>query len=119
MVWLAGIRRRAKQRGLQLDLTAEDLLVPEVCPVLGIPLRTRFGVGGGRGWYPDSPSVDRIDNNRGYVRGNVVIVSNRVNRIKHTATVEELEAIARFYRALVDGQGDTLSAPASPPKSSP
>jgi hypothetical protein len=48
----------------------------------------------------DSPSVDRIDPNGGYVKGNVVVVSYRANLIKTNASVDELCKIADYYRKL-------------------
>ena len=60
--------------------------------------------GGTRGYYSNategSPSVDRIDPNGGYVRGNIVVVSWRANRLKGNAMVNELRAIADFYEQL-------------------
>jgi hypothetical protein len=92
---LARVKRRAKERGLAFDLTAECIIIPAVCPVLGIPLTI------GKGSASDnSPELDRIDNRKGYVKGNVIVVSRRANRIKNDATVAELEKIASFYRAL-------------------
>lgn len=90
-------RRRAKLRGLDFDLDKKDLVIPEFCPVLGI----KIVVGGaGTGFCDASPTLDRIDNAKGYVRDNVAVVSWRANRIKCDATVEELEKVFLFYRDL-------------------
>jgi hypothetical protein len=62
------LRRRAKQNGLDFNLTANDIVVPKLCPVLGIELE----IGGDR---RNSPSVDRFDNNAGYVKGNIRVIS--------------------------------------------
>lgn len=106
LVLLSGARTRAKRRGLPFDIGPEDIPIPPHCPVLGVPLVSRAGTGERRR-YQDSPSLDRIDNALGYVRGNVIVVSLRANRIKVDATVEELERVAKFYRrlALVAGEG--------------
>lgn len=92
---LIGVKRRAKQKGWEFDLTEDDLTIPEVCPVLGIPLmnvrhqRTDF-----------APSVDRIHNDIGYVKGNVIVVSWRANRLKSDSNHEERMKIESFYRKL-------------------
>lgn len=55
-------------------------------------------IGGGRmGPRPDSPTLDRLDNTKGYVRGNVIVVSYRANRLKSDATIYELRRLAEFY----------------------
>jgi len=48
----------------------------------------------------NSPSLDRIDNTKGYTPDNVVVVSNRANSIKRDATPDELMAVAKFYMQL-------------------
>lgn len=84
----------ARRKGLIFDLTAEDIYVPETCPVFG----TRLEVGSGIR-TENSPSLDRIIPSRGYVRGNVWVISWRANRIKNDASLDELklviEALAR------------------------
>ena len=92
---LKNARQRAQRAGVPFAITAEDIVVPSHCPVLGVPLRRRLGRKGG-GDY--SPSLDRIKPELGYVPGNIVVVSRRANRIKTDATPEELEAVADFYR---------------------
>ncbi len=40
-----------------------------------------------------SPSLDRLEPTRGYVKGNVAVISYRANRIKTDATAEELQRV--------------------------
>lgn len=89
------VRSRAKLRGIPFDLELEDIVIPEVCPVLGIRLERAT-----RGTTDSSPSVDRIKPELGYTKGNIVIVSSRANRIKSDATPQELTAVARFYSSV-------------------
>jgi hypothetical protein len=93
---LAKAKERAKKRGLRFDLSKEDVVVPAVCPVLGIKLEHKKGGGP----QDASPTIDRIDNALGYVKGNVIVVSCRANRIKNDATPSELRAIVGFYERL-------------------
>lgn len=91
------IRSRSKKQGIKFNLTREDIVVPEVCPVLGIPLnRGGIGIKGAR---PDSPSVDRIRPELGYVKGNVRVISNRANTLKCDASIEELERVLQDLRS--------------------
>ena len=82
-------KNRAKKHGLDFTIKREDFELPDICPVLGIPLNweTRDN------W----PSIDRIDNTKGYIPGNVIIVSYKANAAKRNLTNEELEKIAKFY----------------------
>lgn len=91
---LKGARSRGKY---EVAITEDDIVIPEFCPVLGIRLERAVG---SRTAGPASPSLDRIDNTKGYVKGNVVVVSYRVNHLKNSATVEEMEKIVDFYRQL-------------------
>lgn len=99
---LAGIRARAAKRGLECTITEADLHFPSRCPVLGIPLSFGLGMGLGASLSVKDTrySVDRIDNSKGYVPGNVIVVSYRANRLKSDASPQEIAAIARFYERL-------------------
>jgi hypothetical protein len=85
---LSGIKCRCKKRGFEYNLTSDDVHIPELCPILGIPLFRSTNVR-----TNNSPTVDRIDNSRGYVKGNVHVISWRANRLKNDGTYEELKAI--------------------------
>lgn len=66
--------------------------MPDVCPVLGIPMSREGRKGNRDGW----PSLDRLDNVQGYTRDNVRIISYRANSLKRDATPEELRAVLRY-----------------------
>lgn len=87
-------KTRSKQYGLEFELSESDIVVPKVCPVLGIPLQ--LGV---RQAQAGSPTLDRIDPRLGYVRGNVNVISYRANTLKSDATVAELEAVLRYMKS--------------------
>lgn len=87
------IRFRAKRRGLEFTITRDDIVVPTHCPILGIPLIFT------EGHHTDnSPSLDRIDNLKGYIPGNVHVISWRANRIKCDATPQELQLVADYFK---------------------
>lgn len=90
---LNSVRYRARKKNLVCTLTLDDLQVPAVCPVLGIPLQPW---GFNNGLADDSPSIDRIDPAGGYTRENIRIISWRANKIKSDATLEELRAVLSY-----------------------
>lgn len=85
--WL-GARTRARQKGLDFDITVDDIVIPEFCPVLGIKLEP--------GSVYTRPELDRKDVSKGYVKGNVFIISGRANRLKMNATLDEIRNIAAY-----------------------
>ena len=80
---------RAKKKGLDFTITTEDIVIPECCPILGIP----FKLDNSKPFQEDSPSLDRIDNSKGYVKGNVIVVSAKANTIKRDYLVSELDLL--------------------------
>jgi hypothetical protein len=87
-------RRRARRSGLDFNITVVDLTVGDVCPALGIPMNFESEKQDNR------PTIDRINNRLGYIKGNVIVVSMRANRIKSDAASDELARIAAFYRGI-------------------
>lgn len=95
---LSSIKSRANKNGIPFNLTIEDFQnIPDTCPVLGIPLERNFG---NKFSSENSPSVDRIVPELGYVKGNVIIISTLANRIKQNATPEQIIKVGRFYAEL-------------------
>jgi hypothetical protein len=89
--------RRASKKTLNFDINFDYVrsLVVSHCPILGIPLDWTCGRDVGNTTLTRSPSLDRIDPTKGYVRGNVWIISHRANAIKSNATHEELKLVTR------------------------
>ena len=81
-------KRRAEDLSLPFNIVVSDVVVPEVCPYLGIRLHPSMGRANAA-----SPTLDRIIPARGYVRGNIQVISFRANVIKSVASFEEFERI--------------------------
>jgi len=89
------LRRRCRAAGWPVEVGVKLLeeVAPDRCPVLGIELcYTNSRVS------DDSPSVDRVDQSKGYTPDNIRVVSWRVNRLKGDASADELEKIAAWMR---------------------
>lgn len=106
MMW-GKARARASAKGVPFSITPADIVIPSHCPVLGIPLVRKVGRGPG----DDSPSLDRIEAAKGYVPGNIVVISLRANRIKNDATLEELERVTAWLRTTMRSQDAIAQTP--------
>jgi hypothetical protein len=90
--------RRAKDTDVPFTITPQDVVeigIPEVCPVLGIPLEIPSGDGFGQR-TEHSPSLDKFIPSLGYIKGNIHIISWRANRLKNNGTPEDWIKIAAW-----------------------
>lgn len=81
-------KRRAVDRGIPFSITEESIEkigIPELCPVFGVPMKGKY-----------APSLDRVDSSKGYVEGNIQVISTRANTLKNNATAEELQKVVDF-----------------------
>ena len=92
---LNACRQRCRQQRLPYNLTKEDIIIPEYCPVLGVKLEH-----GTKPFCDNSPSIDRIYPEKGYIKGNVVVISWRANRLKSDASLKELEYVVNRLRSV-------------------
>jgi hypothetical protein len=81
-VMLYHARRRALQKGIPCTITIDDFEIPTHCPVLGIKLAR----GSHKVSQHSSPSLDRVIPSKGYVPGNIAVISTRANRLKCDCT---------------------------------
>lgn len=104
VIWLENAIKnakcRAKRRNINFNITKDDIPeIPDYCPYLGIELSFS-------GPYPDPawPTLDRIENDKGYVKGNVIVISYKANMLKSNATLEELEQLTYGVRCAMEDQ---------------
>ena len=87
-------RARARKSGLAFTIKQVDIVIPVRCPVFGFKLIRRAN--DVRGGAPNSPSLDRINNRRGYTPGNIRVISRRANTLKRDASLRELQLLVKF-----------------------
>lgn len=92
-------QQRAKKNNIEFNLEKKDIKVPTKCPILEIPLVIHNGTSGGRN---HSPSLDRIDPNKGYTKDNVWVISQLANIMKSNADKEMLIIFANWVLKYYD-----------------
>lgn len=88
-------RHRARTKGIAFALSANDISIPTHCPVLGVPIA--FSTVADR---HNSPSLDRIKPELGYVPGNVLVVSWLANDIRRNFAPADIITVGQFYQQL-------------------
>lgn len=95
-MWMRS-KSRAKMSGREFTIKVSDIVIPKTCRYLGISLAMSEGTLG-----PNSPSLDRIDSSKGYIPGNVEVISHLANSMKSNATWEQLVTFAEVVIAQRD-----------------
>ena len=93
LLWSA--RRRAKIKKLPFALTVNDIVIPDMCPILGIKLE----IGNDKA-TDNSPTIDRKYQELGYIKDNIHVISYRANRLKNDASFEEIEALYKWTKGI-------------------
>jgi hypothetical protein len=83
-------RTRARKYGVEFSIKEEDIVIPEYCPILDTRLTK------GNGYLPNAMSLDRVDNDKGYIPGNVRVISRRANLMKSSLTIDILEKLIKY-----------------------
>ena len=100
---LGGAKRRAKQKNIPFAIDAEYLksIYPKnnMCPVLNISFQVGYKSENKKN-ADYAPSLDRIIPEKGYVKGNLIIVCNIVNRVKTDSSIEIIEKVLNFYKKI-------------------
>ena len=92
---LARAKSRAKKNNLPFNIELDDIVIPERCPLLGIKIESTEVRNS-----PNNPSLDKIIPEKGYIKGNVWVISNRANTLKNDATLQELKTLVENLEAL-------------------
>lgn len=83
-------KHRAKVKNINFTIDLEDVIIPTVCPVFGIPFDYKNKL--------HAPTLDRIVNELGYIKGNVKVISSKANRLKNNGTIEEFKQIIKYMQ---------------------
>jgi hypothetical protein len=96
--WWRRLVGNAIQRGYEFDLTPEYVWSlyekqNRLCSLSGLPI-VFFADSNKR--YEQTASVDRIDSNKGYIKGNIQIVNKVINQMKSYMSDEEFIAFCNL-----------------------
>lgn len=89
---LEQIRISAKRRGLDFNLSLRDvnnISSQKYCAYSGEKFQNK------KAQHDDKLTYERVDNNKGYVRGNVVPVKMKYNTMRADHSLDDLKAICR------------------------
>lgn len=86
----------SKRKNLPFDLTVDDIILVDICPILGIRIDYKLDKKSDH-----SPSIDRLIPELGYVKENIAIISERANRIKNDATVDEIRKLLDYLEKVI------------------
>ncbi|CAB4196923.1 hypothetical protein UFOVP1290_443 [uncultured Caudovirales phage] len=91
-MWKAA-KKRAKEKNLPFNISIDDIVIPDICPILGLTLE--FGSIEHR---DNSPSLDKIIPELGYVVGNIKVISFKANTLKRDGHIEDFEKIIAYIK---------------------
>jgi len=102
---IRNVKYSSKRRNLDFDLHYEDIKLPEYCPLLNIKLNynnnknhkiLNLGNDYDKLNFNDisRATIDRIDNSKGYIKGNIIVLSRLANAMKNEANFEQLETFS-------------------------
>lgn len=84
----------AKTRNIDFNITISELkkiYKRKICPYTKVKFIEEDN-------HDFSKTIDRIDNNKGYVSGNIIVCAKSINTIKSNLTIEEIENIYKITK---------------------
>lgn len=87
-------RKRSQKSGIDFSIGIEDIIIPAICPILEEPL---VYCGPDRSYWP---TVDRVDNTKGYVKENVRVISYKANMMKCDMLLWQVENLLEYMKGI-------------------
>jgi len=89
-------KNERKNNGIYINIDPKDIVINEYCPFFNTKLDYNRSPNRGTSFRDVNLfSIDRIDNSKGYVKGNVMLMSRLANTMKRDATIDELKTFCK------------------------
>lgn len=92
-ILLRQAKQHAKKIGVECTITIDDITVPNKCPIL----ETNFILHDKYYTY----SIDRIDNTKGYIPGNIGVITRLANMMKNCASEKQLLLFSKNIKSYI------------------
>ena len=91
---LIQLHRSATDRGIEFNLTFNDvkkLLNSKICFYTKVTLNEKLN-------DIHQRTIDRVDNEKGYITGNVVACSSTFNKLKNNLTIQDVKYLVSGFK---------------------
>lgn len=91
LIMFQSARSRCRNNNIEFNLDLLDIVIPDKCPILEISfclINTNYR-------KDNSPTLDRIDPTKGYIKGNVRVISYKANVMKNDATLDTMKTFCK------------------------
>jgi hypothetical protein len=97
---LRSAKSRAKENNLEFDIDLQYLqsVATDYCPIDGLPFDWERHLATDKSLPLATPSLDRIDSSKGYVKGNVKIIGWKWNAKKSNMNLDDLLLLVEYVR---------------------
>lgn len=101
-------KRRAIKLNIPFNIEITDIVIPKTCPITGLELS--INQQGSYGPSMNSPTLDRIHPELGYVKGNVAVISFKANKWKSDMTKQNIETLLQYVNTAPGIEGTTCKS---------
>lgn len=92
LIWTRA-KNRSTSKGIPFNIEIKDIIIPKFCPILGIKLERKFNK-----LHSGSPSIDKINNKKGYIKGNIAIISYKANGMKGDMDLAQVKKLYLYIK---------------------
>lgn len=88
------VKKYITDDSIDFNILPEDIDIPEYCPILNIRINTEYT--GQSGPKDNSPSIMLLDESKGYVKDNIMMVSYKANKIRKRFNPDDIRSVLDY-----------------------